>query len=78
MAEVFERIVYDQRLIREDINFIQRLEFHSLLSTVTAFLEVTGSWAFDINGEHVNSVVTSISSILLVMISFHLNRICTK
>ena len=73
MAEVFERIVYDQRLISEDINFNQKLGFHSLHSTVTVFLEVTGSWAFDINGEHVNSVVTSISSILLVMISFYLN-----
>ena len=73
MAELFERIVYDQRLISEDINFNQKLGFHSLHSTVTAFLEVTGSCAFDINGEHVNSVVTSISSILLVMISFYLN-----
>ena len=72
MAEVFEGIVYDQRLISEDINFNQQLGFHSLHSTVTALLEVTDSWAFDIYGGHVNSVVTSISSILLVMISFYL------
>ena len=73
MAELFERIVYVQRLISEDINFNQKLGFHPLRihSTVTAFLEVTGSCTFDINGEHF--VVTSISSILLVMISFYLN-----
>ena len=73
MAEVFERIVYDQLyncLISEDINCNQQLWFHSLHSTFTALLEVTASWAFDINGVYVNSVVTSIFSILLVMISF--------
>ena len=74
IAEIFERIIYDQLcncFIGEGINFNQPSRFSSFHST--ALLDVTDSWAFDINGKHFNSVVTFSTSILLVMISFYLN-----
>ena len=52
VAKVFERIVYDQLynfLSSEEIISKQQSGFRSLHSTVTALLEATDSWAFNID-----------------------------
>ena len=52
IAKVFERIVYDQLysfLANEEIITNQQSGFRWLHSTVTALLEATDSWAFDID-----------------------------
>ena len=51
VAKVFERIVYDQLcnfINSEEIISKQQSGFRSLHSTVTALLEATGCWAFNI------------------------------
>ena len=63
IAKVFERIVYDQLysfLAKEDVISKQQSGFRSLHSTVTALLEATDSWAFNIDCGNVNVVVFSI------------------
>ena len=61
IAKVFERIVYDQLynfLTNEDIIISNHQSgFRSLHSTVTALLEATDNWAFDIDRGNVNAVV---------------------
>ena len=60
LAKVFERIVYDQLynfLSNEDIISTHQSGFRSLHSTVTALLEATDNWAFNINRGNVNAVV---------------------
>ena len=60
IAEVFERIIYDQLynfLTNEDIISNHQSGFHSLHSTVTALLEDTDNWAFNIDRGNVNAVV---------------------
>ena len=60
VAKVFERIVYDQLynlLNSEEIISKQQSGFRSLQSTVTALLEATDSWAFNIDRGYVNAVV---------------------
>ena len=60
IAKVFERIVYDQLynfLSDEDIISTHQSGFRSLHSTVTALLEATDNWAFNIDSGHVNAVV---------------------
>ena len=60
IAKVFERIVYDQLynlLTNEDIISNHQSGFRSLHSTVTALLEATDNWAFNIDRGDVNAVV---------------------
>ena len=61
IAKVFERIVYNQLiygfLANEEIIINQQSGFRSLHSTVTALLEATDSWAFNIDRGNVNAVV---------------------
>ena len=60
IAKVFERIMYDQLysfLTKEDVISKQQPGFRSLHSTVTALLEATDSWAFNIDRGNVNAVV---------------------
>ena len=60
VAKVFGRIVYDQLynlLNSEEIISKQQSGFRSLHSTVTALLEATDSWAFNIDRGYVNVVV---------------------
>ena len=60
IAKVFERIVYDQLcsfLASEEIITNQQSGFRSLHCTVTALLEATDSWTFDIDPGNVNAVV---------------------
>ena len=60
IAKVFERIIYDQLynfLTNEDIISNHQSGFRSLHSTVTALLEATGEWAFNIDRGSVNAVV---------------------
>ena len=60
LTKVFERIVYDQLynfLSNEDIISTHQSGFRSLHSTVTALLEATDNWAFNINRGNVNAVV---------------------
>ena len=60
IAKVFERIVYDQLynfLSDEDIISTHQSGFRSLHSTVTALLEATDNWAFNIDRGNVNTVV---------------------
>jgi len=62
IAELFERIVYDQLysffiIINEEIITNQQSGFRSLHSTVTALLEPTNSWAFNIYRSNVNAMV---------------------
>ena len=60
IAKVFEKIVYDQLysfLTKEDVISKQQSGFRSLHSTVTALLEATDSWAFNIDRGNVNAVV---------------------
>ena len=60
VAKVFGRIVYNQLynlLNSEEIISKQQSGFRSLHSTVTALLEATDSWAFNIDRGYVNAVV---------------------
>ena len=60
VAKVFERIVYDQLynfLSTEGIISDKQSGFRSLHSTVSALLEATDSWAFNIDRGYVNAVV---------------------
>ena len=60
IAKVFERIVYDQLynfLSDEDIISTHQSGSRSLHSTVTAPLEATDNWAFNIDRGDVNAVV---------------------
>ena len=60
VAKVFERIMYGQLYIflnSEEIISKQQSGFRSLHSTVTALLEATDSWAFNIDRGYVNGVV---------------------
>ena len=60
VAKVFERIIYDQiyaYLFEHDILSKSQSGFHSIHSMVTALLEATDSWAFDIDRGNVNAVV---------------------
>ena len=60
IAKVFERIVYNQLygfLANEEIITNQQSGLRSLHSTVTALLEATDSWVFNIDRGHVNAVV---------------------
>ena len=61
MAKVFERIIiYDQiyaYLSEHDILSKSQSGFRSIHSTVSALLEATDSWAFDIDRGNVNAVV---------------------
>ena len=59
VAKVFERIVFDQLynfLNSEEIISKQQSGFRSLHSIVTALLEATDSWAFNIDRGYVNAV----------------------
>ena len=69
VAKVFERIIYDQlyHYLTKN-NFLschQSAGFWSLHSTFTARIEVTDSWAMDIDGGLVNAVVFLDHDILL-------------
>ena len=60
IAKVFERIIYDQLynfLTNEDIISNHQSGFRSLHSTVTALLEATDDWAFNIDRGNFNAVV---------------------
>ena len=59
MAKVYERIVYDQLyfLSSEEIISTYQSGFRSSHSTVTALLEATDNWAFNIDRGNVNAVV---------------------
>ena len=60
IAKVFERIVYDQlhSFLANEENITKRQSgFRSLHSTVTALLEATDSWTFNIDRGDANAVV---------------------
>lgn len=60
VAKVFERIVYDQLyayLTEHDIISKYQSGFRTIHSTVTALLEATDSWAYNIDHGKVNAVV---------------------
>ena len=60
VAKIFERIVYDQVKLFIDENkllFKNQSGFRSLHSTVTALLEATNDWAYNIDCGNVNAVV---------------------
>ena len=60
MAKVFEKITCNQvYTYLSEHNIISKSQsgFRSIHSTVTALLEATDSWAFDINRGNVNAVV---------------------
>ena len=60
IAKVFERVIYDQLyhfLTNEDIISNHQSGLRSLHSTVTALLEATDDWAFNIDRSSVNAVV---------------------
>ena len=60
IAKVLERIVYDQLynfLRDEDIISTRQSGFRFLHSTVTALLEATDNWTFDIDRGDLNAVV---------------------
>ena len=60
IAKVFERIVYDQLktfLTNEDIISNHQSGFRLLHSFVTALLEATDNWSFNIDRGNVNAVV---------------------
>ena len=67
--------MYDQLhsfLAKEDVISKQQSGFRSLHSTVTALLEATDSWAFNIDRGNVNAVV------FLDLKKKHLTRLITK
>lgn len=60
LAKVFERIIYDQvygYLAENNLISSQQSGFRSLHSTVTALLEATNNWAFNIDKGSINAVV---------------------
>ena len=60
IAKVFERTIYDQLynfLTNEDLISNHQSGFRSLHSTLTALLEATDNWAFNIDRGNVNAVV---------------------
>ena len=60
VAKVFERIVYDQLyayLEEQDIICKYQPGFRAIHSTVTALLEATDAWAYDIDRGKINAVV---------------------
>ena len=60
VANVFERIIYDQLyayLMANNLLSIHQSGFRSLHCTVTSLLEATGDWAFNIDQVNVNAVV---------------------
>ena len=60
VAKVFERIIYDQvysYVTENNLIFSQQYGFRSLHSTVTALLEATNNWAFNMDKGIVNAVV---------------------
>ena len=60
IAKVFERIVYNQlSSYLSENNILSKYQsgFRSFHSTVTALLEATDNWAFNIDGGYVNAVV---------------------
>ena len=60
VAKVFERIIYDQAhcfLTKYDLLSNCQSGFRSLHSTVSALLEATNSWAYNIDQGNVNAVV---------------------
>ena len=60
IAKVFERIVYDQLyayLTEHDIVCKHQSGFRTLHSTVTALLEATDTWAYNIDKGKINAVV---------------------
>lgn len=60
VAKVFERIAYDQLysfLSKYDVISKHQSGFRSLHSTVTALLEATDNWAYNIDCSNVNAVV---------------------
>ena len=57
---MFERIIYDQvygYLTKNNLISSQKSGFRSVHSTVTALLEATNNWAFNIDNGSVNAVV---------------------
>ena len=60
IAKVFERIVYNQlSSYLSENNILSKYQsgFRSFHSTVTALLEATDNWAFNIDRGYVNAVV---------------------
>ena len=60
IAKVFERIVYDQlHAYLEEHNIICKYQsgFRAIHSTVTALLEATDTWAYNIDHGKINAVV---------------------
>ena len=60
VAKVFERIIYNQVssfLVDNNLLRSSQSGFRGLLSTVTALLEVTYCWAYNIDSGNMNSVV---------------------
>ena len=60
IAKVFERIVYDQLyayLTEHDIVCKHQSGFRTLHSIVTALLEATDTWAYNIDKGKINAVV---------------------
>ena len=60
IAKVFERIVYNQlSLYLSESNILSKYQsgFRSFHSTMTALLEATDNWAFNIDRGYVNAVV---------------------
>ena len=60
IAKVFERTIYDHLynfLTNEDLISNHQSGFRSLHSTLTALLEATDNWAFNIDRGNVNAVV---------------------
>ena len=60
VAKVFERIVYDQLyayLEEHDILYQNQSGFRATHSTVTALLEATDSWAYNIDNGKINGVI---------------------
>jgi hypothetical protein len=60
VAKVFERIVYDQLYVYlEEHNIICKYQsgFRAIHSTVTALLEATDTWAYNIDRGKINAVV---------------------
>ena len=73
IAKVFERIFYDQLynfLNNEDIISTHQSSFRSLHSTVTALLEATDNWAFNIDRGNVKVSVNENFSTLLDFVFF--------
>ena len=60
IAKVFERIIYNQLytyMIENDVMVKHQWGFRSLHSTVTALLEATDTWAYNIDRGNVNAVI---------------------